>query len=184
MNLQEMALRNTLDQMAVFWGKKTIEFRVLGQYPCKYGCRWSTFPDLQARSPCVNLCKTKQKDVMRKKIFTVLILAGFGLFFSADLLAQTPWLSKDVQKIANKKELEKDKISNSNIQAVSTDQSWVLSKGISSVGSTEKQSAGNIRSTEFPQVAISKGVHQNRTKKELKEEQEDYQVRPAITGSN
>jgi len=120
---------------------------------------------------------------MTKKIFAGLILAAFGMLFSSDLAAQTPWLSKDVQKIANKKQLEKDKQSNSNIQAVSMDQSWVLTKGITTIGRTETQSVGNIESTDIPQVAISKGVHQNRSKKELKEEKEDYQERPAITGA-
>jgi len=64
----------------------------------------------------------------------MMMLAGVGLFFSSDLLAQTPWLSKDVQKVANKKQLEQDK--NSNIQVVSTDQSWVVAKGVSSLGTT------------------------------------------------
>ena len=121
---------------------------------------------------------------MKKKIFAGLILAGFGLLLNADLLAQTPWLSKDVQKFANKKQLERDKHSNTNIQAVSMDDSWVLSKGISAVGRTETQNAGNIQSTGTPQVAISKGVHQIKPKKAVKEEQEDYQMRPAITGEN
>jgi hypothetical protein len=126
---------------------------------------------------------TKQKDVMRKKIFAALILAGAGLFFSADLIAQTPWLSKDVQKVANKKQLEKDEQSNSNIEAVSVDQSWVLTKGVSTVGMPETQPAGNIQSTGTPDVAISKGVHQKKSKKAVKVEQEEYQTRPAITGN-
>jgi hypothetical protein len=121
---------------------------------------------------------------MTKKIFAGLILAGFGMLFSSDLAAQTPWLSKDVQKIANKKQLEKDKRSNSNIQAVSLDQSWMLTKGISAIGRTETQSDGNIESTGMPQVAISKGVHHDRSREVLKEEQEDYQIRPAITGAH
>ncbi len=121
---------------------------------------------------------------MRKSIFAVMILAGVGLFFSSDLLAQTPWLSKDVQKVANKKQLEQEKNSNTNIQAVSTDQSWVLTKGISSIGTTDEQSAGNIQSTGTPQVAISKGVHQTKPKKVVKEQREDYEMRPAITGEN
>ena len=119
---------------------------------------------------------------MRTKIFAMMMLAGVGLFFRSDLLAQTPWLSKDVQKVANKKQLEQDK--NSNIQVVSTDQSWVVAKGVSSLGTTEKQSVGNIQSTGMPQVAISKGVHQTTPKKAVKEQQEDYQTRPAITGEN
>jgi hypothetical protein len=121
---------------------------------------------------------------MKKKIFAGLILAGFGLFFSADLLAQTPWLSKDVQKVANKKQLEKEKQSNTNIQAVSTENVWVLSKGISAVGRTETQYAGNVQSTGIPQIAISKGVHQTKPKKAVKEERGDDQVRPAITRAN
>ena len=121
---------------------------------------------------------------MKKKTFAGLILAGFGLLISSDLLAQTPWLSKDVQKVANKKELEKQKRSNTNIQAVSLENAWVLSKGISAIGKTETQYAGNIQSTGVPQIAISKGVHQIKPKKAVKVEQEDYQVRPAITGAN
>lgn len=121
---------------------------------------------------------------MRTKIFAVLILAGFGLFFSTDLCAQTPWLSKDVQKVANKKELEKDKRSNSNIQAVSVDQSWVLAKGISSVGRTESPAAGNIQSTDFPQVAISKGIHQAKPKKAVEQQPQERQERPAVTVAN
>lgn len=125
---------------------------------------------------------------MKTKIFAVVILAGFGLFSGTDLLAQTPWLSKDVQKIANKKQLEKDQLSNSNILAASIDQNWVHSKGIATVGSTEaKPSVGNIPSTGIPQVAISKGVHQVKPKKEIKKapkEEEDFQMRPAVTGGD
>lgn len=119
---------------------------------------------------------------MRKNIIAGLILAGFGLFLNTALLAQTPWLSKDVQKVANKKELAKEEQSNSHIQAVSLDQNWALSKGISSVGQAETTSEGNIQSTGTPQVAISKGVHKMNTKKPVVEEREDYQMRPAITG--
>ena len=121
---------------------------------------------------------------MIKKVFSVLLLSGFCLFLNTDLLAQTPWLSKDVQKVANKKQLEKEERSNSNIQAVSQDQTWVVSKGISTVGRTETESEGNIQSTGIPQVAISKGVHQVKPKKVLIEEQEEIEMRPAITGSN
>jgi hypothetical protein len=130
----------------------------------------------------VYLCRPNIKDVMKSKIFIGLILAGFGLFLNANLHAQTPWLSKDVQKVANKKQLEKEERANSNIQAVSVDQNWVLSKGISSVGATETQSVGNIPSTGTPDVAVSKGVHQIESKKASKEEQKDYEMRPAITG--
>ena len=119
---------------------------------------------------------------MKKTLFAGLILAGSGLLFSSDLVAQTPWLSKDVQKIANKEQLEKEKDTNSNIQVVSVDQSWVQSKGVSLVAVPEKQSVGNVQSTDYPQVAISKGVHQDKSKK-VKQEQPDYEMRPAITGN-
>ena len=123
---------------------------------------------------------------MKKKIFAGLILAGFGMLINADLLAQTPWLSKDVQKVANKKQFEKEKHSNTNIQAVSLDNTWVLSKGVSRIGSADTQYAentGNIQSTGIPPIAISKGVHQIKPKKAVKDEREDYQARPAITGA-
>jgi hypothetical protein len=117
---------------------------------------------------------------MRKTILAGLVLAGFAVVLSADLQAQTPWLSKDVQKVANKKEFEKQ--STSHITAVSMDQSWVVSKGVSNLGRTETQTAGNIQSNGIPQWTISKGVHQINSKQPVNKEQEDYRPSPAITG--
>jgi hypothetical protein len=140
-----------------------------------------TYPDRPASSPDVNLYIQQNKDAMRKTLLTGLILAGFAMLLNTELQAQTPWLSKDVQKIANKKEFATEK-SNYHITAVSMDQSWVVSKGVSNLGRTETQSAGNIQSHGIPQWTISKGVHKINTKQPVNKEQEDYRPSPAITG--
>ena len=119
---------------------------------------------------------------MRKTLLTAFVLAGFAMLLNTSLQAQTPWLSKDVQKVANKKQFEAEQKSNSNITAVSLDQSWVVAKGVSNIGRTETQSAGNIQSDGIPQWTISKGVHQINTKQPVKKEQEEYRPSPAITG--
>lgn len=119
---------------------------------------------------------------MGKKLFAGLILAGFAILFNTELQAQTPWLSKDVQKVANKKQFAAEEKNSQHITAVSLDQSWVVSKGVSNLGRTDTQSAGNIQSHGIPQWTVSKGVHQINTKQPQNKEQEDYRSTPAITG--
>ncbi len=73
------------------------------------------------------------------------------------------WIvSKDVQKVSNKKNFENEAKRGSQLQTTSTSQAWVISKGVNRQGKTEAGTKGNIRSTGIPAWTISKGVHQKR----------------------
>lgn len=119
---------------------------------------------------------------MRKKLLVGLILVGFGLFANHQLMAQTAWtVSKDVQKVANKQLFNDEELKKSHIHAMSLSQSWVVSKGVNNIGSTEPVAAGNIRSKGSNDWAISKGVHRVKDSKPAKENKDLFQTSPAIT---
>jgi hypothetical protein len=119
---------------------------------------------------------------MKKTLIVGLILIGFGLFTSHQLMAQTAWtVSKDVQKVANKELFSDEELMKSHIHAMSLNQSWVVSKGVSNVGRTETAVAtGNIRSSNND-WAISKGVHRVKASKPAKENKDLFKTSPAIT---
>jgi hypothetical protein len=84
-------------------------------------------------------------------------------------------VSKDVQRVANKKAFENEDLNKSNIQAQSIPfPAIVVSKGV--VGSTDAQSQGNITSKGYPTWAISKGV--------ARQNQESIRESPAIDERN
>ncbi|MBA4053820.1 MAG: hypothetical protein C0490_03835 [Marivirga sp.] len=92
-------------------------------------------------------------------------LAVLGLFLLAGVVmsyaqAHNPdpaWMvSKDVQKVANKRAFETERLRSTQIQAKSLSQAWAVSKGVNrGIGATEE---GNIRSKGIPAWTISKGV--------------------------
>lgn len=101
---------------------------------------------------------------MRKQLkgivaMCVLLMAAIGVN------AQSGVVSKDVQRVANKKAFENEDLKKSNIQAQSVPfPAIVVSKGVA--GSTDAQSQGNITSKGYPTWAISKGVaRQNQLRK-------------------
>ncbi|MBL0743168.1 hypothetical protein [Chryseolinea lacunae] len=68
-------------------------------------------------------------------------------------------ISKDVQRVANKKALNDPNLGKSHIRAKSTDAGWVVSKGVHR-GSGTAMAKGNVASKGYPAWAISKGVQQ------------------------
>jgi len=90
-----------------------------------------------------------------------------GLFLMGAILVNaqsnndTSWtVSKDVQKVANKKEFEKEAKRGSQLQAKSTSQQWVVSKGVNRSTESNTDNKGNVDSKGIPAWTISKGVHQ------------------------
>lgn len=76
---------------------------------------------------------------------------------SANAQSSTAWVSKDVQRVANKKAFENEEIKKSHIQASTVSfPAIVISKGI--VRPTDTYAQGNIISKGYPTWAISKGV--------------------------
>lgn len=106
---------------------------------------------------------------MKNHIKSITLL-GLMFMASAALNAQSI-VSKDVQRVANKKAFESEEFTKSNIQAVSQPFSaMVISKGI--VSSTDTAPQGNIVSKGYPTWAISKGV--------ARKNQERIQGTPAL----
>lgn len=106
---------------------------------------------------------------MKNTARIVIKRAGFlGLFLIATILVNAQsikndpsWMvSKDVQKIANKKNFENEVKRGSQLQANSISQLWVNSKGVHRAGRTEEGTKGNMTSKGIPAWTISKGVHQ------------------------
>lgn len=95
------------------------------------------------------------------KFMAGMLIVGFGLAFSTPSSAQAPaWtVSKDVQKVANKKQFEDQKLNNSHIQVTSVNQNWANAKGVNTIGSENIVAKGNIRSNGTPEWINSKGVH-------------------------
>ncbi|HMG90506.1 MAG TPA: hypothetical protein VK589_10605 [Chryseolinea sp.] len=118
---------------------------------------------------------------MNKKIFLGLIVLGCGVFISSQSLAQSWVVSKDVQKVANKKSFEDKELMKSHIQAMSVSQNWVVSKGVNSIGRAETSVAGNIRSTGNTDWIIGKGVQQIKRKKSVTEREDPFKLGPEIT---
>ena len=120
---------------------------------------------------------------MKKTLLVGLILIGFGLFTSHQAMAQSSsWtVSKDVQKVANKKMFSDEEIAKSHIHAISLNQNWVVSKGVNNVGRTETASAGNIRSAGNNDWTISKGVHRVKSSKSVEENKDLFKTGPEIT---
>ena len=119
---------------------------------------------------------------MNNKLIAGLILIGFGLFATQQTMAQTPWsVSKDVQKVANKKMFSDEELAKSHIHAISLNQNWVVSKGVNNVGRTETAVAGNIRSTNNNDWTISKGVHRVKSSKPVEENKDLFKTGPEIT---
>lgn len=83
------------------------------------------------------------------------------IFVNAQSKNDPSWMvSKDVQKVANKKNFEAESKRGSQVQANSISQLWVVSKGVNSTKSSEAVAKGNVASKGIPAWTISKGVHQ------------------------
>ena len=105
------------------------------------------------------------------KVLAGTVLFGSIFFINTPSSAQAPaWtVSKGVQKVANKKQFDDQDLMRSHIQAAVVDQTWVSSKGVSNVGKESVVAQGNIPSTGTPGWANSKGVHQMKESKRVKE---------------
>lgn len=96
-----------------------------------------------------------------KNLVGCIAIAGVMVMASITVNAQSVnsslVVSKDVQRVANKKAFENKDLTNSNIQAMSQPfPAIVISKGI--VRPAESEQQGNIVSKGYPTWAISKGV--------------------------
>ncbi len=94
-----------------------------------------------------------------------------GLFLMGAILVNAQskndpsWIvSKDVQKVANKKNFEDEAKRGSQLQAKSISQLWVISKGVNRPSGAETITKGNVVSKGIPDWTISKGVHRKRNK--------------------
>lgn len=117
------------------------------------------------------------------KILAGTVLLGCIFFISTPSLAQAPaWtVSKGVQKVANKKQLEDRDAMNSHIHAAVVNQTWVISKGVSSIGNEDVIAQGNIRSTGTPAWANSKGVHQMKKSRTTSDDKSLFKTGQEIT---
>jgi len=71
-------------------------------------------------------------------------------------------VSKDVQKVANRKSLSDASLQQSHIRARSLDNSWVVSKRATQANRESMTAKGNVASTGTPAWVISKGVHRSK----------------------
>ncbi len=109
---------------------------------------------------------SKQRNKASKGLVATLILLGSAIFVNAQSSTETAWpVSKDVQRVANKKLFEDRELSGSHIHAVVLSPTWNISKGVNSIGRTADVGQGNVRSTGIPDIAISKGVQRIQKKK-------------------
>lgn len=99
----------------------------------------------------------------------ILVLATFivGLAFTNVNAQKKTWVvSKDVQKVANKKEYKSTESEESHIKPVSYDYPLVvLSKDVQKVSNPEMQNQvaqGNVVSKGTPDWVVSKGVHRSK----------------------
>jgi len=115
-----------------------------------------------------------------KKLAALLILAGCGLLVNTQLMAQAP-VSKGVQVVANKKMFDDKDLMKSNIHAMTIDQSWTNSKGVTKINADKSLGQGNMRSTGASDLAVSKGVHQIKKTKPVTVPTEPFKTGPEIT---
>ena len=108
----------------------------------------------------------KTKIVIVSMFALSMILAN-AIVTKAQSVNESPvWISKDVQKVANKQALENKDFEKSNVTAQSLDASWVVSKGVKqNNNNTEVTAQGNIPSEGTPTWAISKDVKKDYNRK-------------------
>ena len=108
----------------------------------------------------------QMKRVMKKNIISRvskgiavlgLLLVGAVMSYGQTSNPNPNWtVSKDVQKVANKKAFEAERLASTNIQAQSLSQAWVVSKGVNRGAGSSGE--GNVVSKGIPAWTISKGV--------------------------
>lgn len=92
-----------------------------------------------------------------------LLLIGVILVNAQSSKNDPSWIvSKDVQKVANKKNFEDEAKRGSQLRAKSINQLWVISKDVNRSNNTETVTKGNVASIGIPAWTISKGVHQKK----------------------
>ena len=96
------------------------------------------------------------------KISALMGLFLLGVFFAnAQTRESHPaWVvSKDVQKVANKKMYEDENLRKSHMRAPSIGtSSWIISKGVNRYDKGSTQLQGNVTMKGYPSWIISKGV--------------------------
>jgi hypothetical protein len=106
---------------------------------------------------------TASKVVKRAGLLGLFLIGAFMV--NAQSAETNPrWVvSKDVQKVANKKMYESEN-RNGTIQAKSLSSGWAISKGIHQSAVDKTTEKGNVASKGIPAWTISKGVHQTKNK--------------------
>jgi hypothetical protein len=106
----------------------------------------------------MNINMKKLKKSMKLGGLLGLFLFGTLTVANAQSNRENPiWISKDVQKVANKKALQNEDFRRTNIEAESVSPTWIITKGVKRTGSDEV-AKGNVRSEGTPDFVISKGV--------------------------
>jgi hypothetical protein len=107
------------------------------------------------------------KGTMGKRISeTARKIGVLGLFLTGAFFANAQsnidnpaWIvSKDVQRLANKKMFQDENIRSSHIYAVQVSPTWMISKGVHRTASDQVSAKGNVKSKGIPLWTISKGV--------------------------
>ena len=100
-----------------------------------------------------------EKNVKRITLMGLFLLGVF--FANAQTRESHPaWVvSKDVQKVANKKMYDDENMRKSHMMAPSIGApSWIISKGVHRSGKESTQLRGNVTMKGYPSWIISKGV--------------------------
>ena len=95
-----------------------------------------------------------------KKIGVLGFFLAIAFFSNAQSSTEnSAWMvSKDVQKIANKRTFQDETLRNSHIQATLVSPTWMISKGVQQTTGSEVVAKGNIESKGIPAWTISKAV--------------------------
>ena len=103
--------------------------------------------------------RNRINEVSKKAGLLGLFLASV-LFVNAQSNTENPaWtVSKDVQRVANKKMFEDKELRATHIQVKPISPTWMISKGVHRTSQNEVATSGNIKSKGTPAWTISKGV--------------------------
>jgi hypothetical protein len=98
------------------------------------------------------------KTAARFSLSCFFLLSAF--IINAQTFNSHPWMSKDVQKIANSKMLKDEKLNALHIEAVSVGYPAIaMSKGVHRIGAkSTTNEKGNIVAKGYPYWTVSKGV--------------------------
>jgi hypothetical protein len=101
----------------------------------------------------------KRLNVWTKTMALVALFVASVSFANAQTGNDPAWpISKDVQRVANKKSLNDPSLRQSHIRAKSLDAHWFVSKRATKASRESMMAKGNVASNGTPSWVISKGV--------------------------